>query len=120
MRLSRKLILRVERAASGGKQFPRIACRMMASIAASLRHSMQTRSPSRLLSVLDTIQLWHLWVGLFGSLVLFGCAYALLHHLPFDTPSGLVPPGKEVVHWYDFFYFSVVTESTLGYGDLRP
>ena len=36
---------------------------------------------------------------------------------------GVIPPGKEEAEqlsWLDSIYFSVVTWTTLGYGDFRP
>lgn len=69
--------------------------------------------PSRFRSLLDDIHVGVFWAGLAASVVLFGVLYALV--------GGLVPPsGESEVHWYDYFYFSVVTEATLGYGDFRP
>jgi hypothetical protein len=39
----------------------------------------------------------------------------------FAPGNGLVSPKEEKnVEWYDYLYFSVVTEATLGYGDFAP
>lgn len=34
--------------------------------------------------------------------------------------NGLSRPGGKALVWYDYVYFSVVTETTLGYGDIAP
>ena len=57
-----------------------------------------------------------------AGIVLTGCfatIYGLLHH--FAPGNGLhAPVGEQNVEWFDFIYFSVVTETTLGYGDFWP
>jgi len=38
----------------------------------------------------------------------------------FYSVWGIVPPTGETAAWADYFYFSAVTFSTLGFGDFRP
>lgn len=49
----------------------------------------------------------------------FAAIYGLLHH--FAPGNGLrARDGEQNIEWFDFIYFSVVTEATLGYGDFSP
>jgi hypothetical protein len=47
----------------------------------------------------------------------FTCVAVLLSFSLFYAAFGLVEPVK---HWFDYFYFSVVTFTSLGYGDIHP
>lgn len=59
--------------------------------------------------------LWAL-VGHLAEVVLFSFGFALLSAL--DQHCGLITSGGQVTH--DYFYFSIVSYSTLGYGDITP
>jgi Ion channel len=54
-----------------------------------------------------------------GANILFAAIYGVL-----DTQwagNGLVSPMSDAArHWYDYVYFSIVTQSTIGYGDFQP
>lgn len=50
-------------------------------------------------------------ISIMLSIMSFGVAYRVW---------GIIPPQGEVVRVFDYYYFSAVTFSTLGFGDFRP
>ena len=69
--------------------------------------------------LLDRVPFWGILLATFGLVVVFAFIYAGLDH--YSPAHGLAsPPGDPPVQWYDYVYFSLVTQATVGYGDLRP
>ncbi len=65
----------------------------------------------------------HLRALAFKLLLVFGAAiflYALAYALLSGWSSAHGVGAKDPLQWWDYIYFSVVTVSTLGYGDLIP
>ena len=50
-------------------------------------------------------------ISIFLSIMSFGVCYRVW---------GIIPPDGEAVRLFDYYYFSAVTFSTLGFGDFRP
>ncbi len=69
--------------------------------------------------LLDRVPFWLIAAINVGANFLFG---ALYHFLAIHWPEhGLVAPtAGESIHWYDYLYFSFVTQATIGYGDYQP
>ncbi len=69
--------------------------------------------------LLDRVPFWLILAGTFAVVAAFGGIYAGIDHVA--PQHGLVgPPGEPPLAWYDYFYFSLVTQATVGYGDIRP
>ena len=69
--------------------------------------------------LLDRVPFWVILAGTFGVVAMFGGIYAGLDH--YAPGHGLVgQPGEPPLVWYDYLYFSLVTQATVGYGDIRP
>ena len=67
---------------------------------------------------------WHVLTGIFVMLGMhvaeiwfFGFAYGVLSLFP---ATGQIAMASGVVEWFDYIYFSSVSYTTLGYGDLVP
>jgi hypothetical protein len=76
-------------------------------------------NPKKLTLLLDKLRGVHLVVA--ALLLTFGCAWGYFTLSPTsESPNGLRIPGPGDVHFGDALYFSIVTETTLGYGDIRP
>ena len=69
--------------------------------------------------LLDRVPFWLIAAINLGANFLFGALYGALDlHCP---GHGLAPlHAGEIVHWYDYLYFSFVTQATVGYGDYVP
>jgi hypothetical protein len=69
--------------------------------------------------LLDRVSFWAILAVNVGANALFASVYGVLDtHWP---GHGLFSPtSDDVRHWYDYLYFSIVTQSTIGYGDLQP
>src|ERR1035441_5160860 len=75
--------------------------------------------PSRLTTFLDRLSGRHLLLAAVGITVIFGFGYwQLSQHLPEHGLIGPENPNRITIA--DALYFSIVTEATLGYGDIRP
>ena len=69
--------------------------------------------------LLDRVPFWLIAAINFGANFLFAALYGVLDtHCPGHGLAQLHP--GEVVHWYDYLYFSFVTQATVGYGDYVP
>ncbi len=76
-----------------------------------------TSSTSPLL--LDRISFWIISACVAALTVLFACAYWALSVL--SPENGLIGPDPNLPpRAVEFFYFSIVTQATIGYGDFRP
>jgi hypothetical protein len=75
---------------------------------------MQDSFAKRLLDSLETVKIRSLVIVAFGSILFFAAVYLVASY--YD--SGL--QGEEHIGFWDCIYFSVVTFTSLGYGDLRP
>lgn len=75
--------------------------------------------PGRLITLLDSLAGYHLALAAIGLTVVFALGYwQLSNH---SSTNGLLgPEGNQSISILDAFYFSVITETTLGYGDIRP
>lgn len=67
---------------------------------------------------------WHVLTGIFAMLGMhvaeiwiFGLAYGVLSLIP---ATGQIAMASGAVEWFDRIYFSSVSYTTLGYGDLIP
>ena len=67
---------------------------------------------------------WHVLTGIFAMLGMhvaeiwiFGIAYGVLSLVP---STGQIAMSSGAVEWFDRIYFSSVSYTTLGYGDLVP
>ena len=72
---------------------------------------------------IDRIRPWHILV--IGVFVTLGFAVIYRWLSIRDPQNGLILPTEQTsqqnfVSWGDAIYFSIVTEATLGYGDIRP
>ena len=69
--------------------------------------------------LLDRVSFWTILAINLGVNFLFAAIYGLLD--AFMPGHGLVSTASDAVrHWYDYVYFSIVTQSTIGYGDYQP
>jgi hypothetical protein len=75
---------------------------------------MQDSFAKRLLDSLETLKIRSLVTIAFGSILFFAAVYLVASY--YD--SGL--KGEKPIGFWDCIYFSVVTFTSLGYGDLRP
>ncbi|MDQ3820530.1 MAG: potassium channel family protein [Acidobacteriota bacterium] len=75
--------------------------------------------PSRLTTLLDRLTGRHLALAAIAVTVMFAFGYwQLSKHFP---NHGLIEPETpQSISLSDAFYFSITTETTLGYGDIRP
>lgn len=75
-----------------------------------------------ILTFIDRIKGWHLVLLLITSILVFASCYEYISGI--SRNDGILAidiNGKQkAVDFSDALYFSVVTEATLGYGDLRP
>ena len=69
--------------------------------------------------LLDRVPFWLIAAINLGANFLFAALYGTLDlHCP---GHGLAPlHAGDIVHWYDYLYFSFVTQATVGYGDYVP
>ena len=75
--------------------------------------------PSRLTTLLDRLAGHHLALAAIGMTVVFALLYWQLSND--SSANGLIgPEGKQSINILDATYFSITTETTLGFGDLRP
>lgn len=51
--------------------------------------------------------------------IFFVCFFATMYYL-FDLNHEMISGMKDGGHWYDYLYYSMVTFTTLGYGDVLP
>lgn len=69
--------------------------------------------------LIDRITWKHLGFALFGIVAATSCAYFGLTEK--GGSDGLVPSDKaNIIGWRDCIYFSIVTITSLGYGDIQP
>lgn len=77
------------------------------------------RHTTNLQKVLDRLPAWAFVVTVIVMTVAFAEAYYRLSKQEPNT-DGLIGQDKEVISRPTAIYFSIVTEATLGYGDVRP
>lgn len=70
---------------------------------------------SRFFRFRDGQSLIHCFYGLFISTFLLVGGFALIY-----AQKGLLSSQGQELDWYDYIYFSLVTFTTLGYGDITP
>ncbi len=73
---------------------------------------------TRLFFWLQRVRLVWLLVMMIAVTGVFAAIYAALDLS--NTGNGLRRPDHDLSSWFDYIYFSVVTEATLGYGDISP
>jgi len=64
----------------------------------------------------------NIWLWIFWSFMIaisFGLSYFVAHWLGHDLVKIIAPIGAEP-GWFTYFYFSIVTFTTLGFGDVVP
>lgn len=78
--------------------------------------------PRPVLTLIDRLKLWHLIFAAFMLTIVFAISYLEISLV--SRGNGIIAidvDGKQKqVNFSDALYFSIVTESTLGYGDIRP
>ena len=75
--------------------------------------------PSRLTNLLDRLTAGHIALTALAATLLFAFAYWSLSH-PSDGNGLIDSDNSNRISFLDSVYFSIVTEATLGYGDIRP
>ncbi|MDC1143060.1 potassium channel family protein [Planctomycetota bacterium] len=71
--------------------------------------------------VLDSSYTWDRYFGAATGYFMLGLAFADIYLLiSFLVPSSFEYGGTGPLEWVDAMYFSLVTLTTLGYGDVRP
>jgi hypothetical protein len=69
--------------------------------------------------LLDRVSFWTILAINLGANLLFAVVYGVLD--AHSLGHGLISPTSDAArHWYDYVYFSIVTQSTIGYGDYQP
>ena len=69
--------------------------------------------------LLDRVPFWAILASTLGVVLTFASIYWGLDH--YALGHGLIgPAGEPPLAWYDYIYFSLVTQATVGYGDIRP
>ncbi|MBS3055889.1 MAG: two pore domain potassium channel family protein [Candidatus Aenigmarchaeota archaeon] len=75
----------------------------------------------RFFSLFEQLTLKQLLISFFVLIIFFGFLYNIFSYIPGNGlmgKSGLIKPGLEGI--FDSIYFSAVTTSSLGYGDIAP
>ncbi|BBO72027.1 hypothetical protein DSCA_59570 [Desulfosarcina alkanivorans] len=90
---------------------------LVAIVVLMIRHIARSRhvTPTIILSAING----YLLLGVLGG-VLLGISDAVHRHLLLPESRSIIFPGESVPQFNDFIYFSFVTLSTLGYGDVTP
>ncbi len=69
--------------------------------------------------LLDRVPFWAIFASFLGLVSGFAGIYGTLDH--YSSANGLVHHlGERPLGWYDYLYFSLVTQATVGYGDITP